>query len=192
MKAHETIKGRAGLRAKIIQDEVDCSPADNQDGGLFLISGHRDFYVPAPDEKDVRPDFADYVAEFGESHWVFPVEAYIHGGVSLALSGRGNFPDRQWDVSQCGAIFASKSEWPLRESAEKAARGLVEYWNQYLSGDVWGVVIEDRNGEHVDSCWGYYGLEYARQEAAEMLKQAEDDADRIPTLKAIGGEKGAA
>jgi hypothetical protein len=48
---------------------------------------------------------------------------------------------------------------------EKAAEGLVETWNQYLEGDIWYYEIVDEDGEHVDGCSGYYGLDDCIAEA---------------------------
>jgi hypothetical protein len=93
------------------------------------------------------------------------------------LAGEGNFPDRQWDVSTLGAVFASKEEWSTKEQARAAALCKVEEWNQYLSGDVWGYVIETEEGQHLDSCWGFYGRKYAEQEAQQALEYAQKNSD---------------
>jgi hypothetical protein len=81
-------------------------------------------------------------------------------------SGR-NFPDYNFDVSHVGAVFVSKKEWTDENKAYEAAQSLVETWNQYLSGDVYGIVREtyDKKKIQVDqkSCWGFYGYEYAKQ-----------------------------
>lgn len=41
-------------------------------------------------------------------------------------------------------------------------------FKQYLAGEVYGYVITDHKGEHVDSCWGFYGLDYCRAEARSV------------------------
>ncbi len=100
-----------------------------------------------------------------KKYHVFGLEAYIHSGVVLALSREGNFPDRQWDVSQLGAVFVAKSEWPTSAKARKMALSFIETWNEYLSGDVYGIVKETYNEAKeqldVDHCWGFYGHKYA-------------------------------
>jgi hypothetical protein len=163
------------LTYRIEQDTNATSPSAHEDTGLFIVAKHRDFTVPAPGEKRVPDSANEVVDRYKKTHWIFPLEAYIHGGVVLALSGEGNFPDRQWDVSQLGFVFVGKSEWRLSKHARKAALGKVEEWNQCLSGDVWGFIIEDENGKHVDSCWGFYGKEYCEQEAKSALQNALDN-----------------
>ena len=159
-----------GLTVKIEQEEYAQSPQEDMDTGLFLVANHRSFYVPEPGEKRIPDSANEVVDKYKKTHWVFPLEAYIHSGVRLALSGEGNFPDRQFDVSQLGFVFASKKEWRIQKSARKAALSLVERWNQYLSGDVWDWQVLDAEGKQLDSCGGCYGLEYAKGEATASAK----------------------
>ncbi len=163
---------KANLSYEIIQDQTAESPREWADTGLFLVANHRDFYVPEPGEKRVPESANEVVDKYSKTHWVFPIEAYIHSGVVLAFSQEGNFPDRRWDVSQLGFVFAAKEEWRLSKSARKAAAGLIATWNQYLSGDVWGYAIKDEEGATVDSCWGFYGREYCEEQAKEAMASA--------------------
>lgn len=163
------------MKLRIEQDTDAQSPAEWDNDGLFLIANHRDFFVP-PDKDTRHFDVQDEIDSRKPEYHVFLLEAYIHSGVVLALAGEGNFPDRQWDVSLLGAVFVSKKEWRLRKSARKAAESLIEEWNQYLSGDVYGCIVEDDDGNHIDSCWGFYGHEYAQQEGQRMLEYAQKHA----------------
>jgi len=96
------------------------------------------------------------------------------------LSNCGRFPDRQWDVSQLGAVFVSKKEFKRRDKARKMALGLVDTWNDYLSGNVYGYTVEDQAGNDFDSCWGFYGdydtkggcLDEARGVADHYIEEA--------------------
>jgi hypothetical protein len=160
-----------GIKINIYQDEYDESPNDWRNEELFLVAFHQQFSVEREgfsqqicaavankgineyDEKD-----ADAIQILKEYH-VFGLEAYIHSGVSFALSQEGNFPDRQWDVSQLGLVFVKKTEARLRTSARKLALGLIKTWNQYLSGEVYWYKVGD------ESLYGIYGLEYAIEEA---------------------------
>jgi len=174
-EAIETLKYE-GVTVQIFQDMDDEGPDKWGDDGLFLVAFHRDFCV---ERKDFDEDLCrsvmtdcldeydepwDYAKEVKKKYHVFGLEAYIHGGVALSLAHEGNFPDRQWDVSQLGCVFVSKKEWRLRKSAKKAAEGHIKTWNEYLRGDVYGYVAEDADGES-DSCWGFYGMEYVLEEA---------------------------
>lgn len=182
-----------GYKIKIEPDVCAKSPEEWRDDGLFLVGYHCDFWVEGPrvyhklpegvkrdkDDKGHLLFTKEEVIELfnnGMKHkyyYVFGLEAYIHSGVCLALSHEGNFPDRQWDVSQLGAVFVSKKEFKRKDKARKAALALLEEWNQYLSGDVWGYVAEDAEGRHIDSCWGFYGDE-GRKDAEQQARDSID------------------
>ena len=152
------------------RDEDAQSPREDGDTALFLVANHRQFYVPPPGMKRC-PEYAKEVVDmYKKTHWVFPLEAYIHSGVVLALGGEGNFPDRQWDVSQLGFVFVAKSEWRFNKKARKAAEALINSWNTYLSGDVWHWEILGEDGESLESCGGVYGEEEARKDATAASK----------------------
>ena len=148
-----------GKEIKIYQDDSCDSPDDWGDENVFLVGYHRDFEVRR--DNIISKDKA--IEIFGRKdwngYWIFGLEAYIHSGVVLALSYEGNYPDRRWDVSQLGLAFVSKKETRLRKTAKERAENLVQIWDQYLSGDVYGYDT-DR-----DSCWGYYGMEDCIEEA---------------------------
>ena len=59
---------------------------------------------------------------------------------------------------------------------EAVAKSVVDEWNQYLSGDVWGYVIKDEEGEEVDSCWGFYGMEDCEEQARDSATWHEEHA----------------
>jgi hypothetical protein len=166
----ETFK--VGDYSVTVEQDTDAqSPREDGDTGLFLVAKHRDFWVPAPGMKTIPEYRNEIVDTYKKTHHIFNLEAYIHSGVRLALSGEGNFPDRQWDVSQLGMVFASKKEWRLTKSARKAALALIETWNHYLSGDVWYIRILGDKNEELESCGGFIGsFDEAKKEATDMAK----------------------
>jgi len=182
----ETIQ-QGDLTIKIIQGCEAQSPEDEADDGLFIVTTRNRYFEVLHHGLDA----AKFLAQDGvkDRYWVFPLRAYIHSGVALSLTSGGQFSD-PWDSGQIGFVFAAKSEWKYerrntkkRNSAWKAASNHVETWNQYLSGDVYGVVVEDSAGEHIDSCWGFYGLDYAREEARAMAKNAAEDDAKIVRME---------
>lgn len=51
----------------------------------------------------------------------------------------------------------------------------IKDYNQYVTGQVYGIVVEDEDGDTIDSCWGYYDdnkLTYTLLEAESMLSAA--------------------
>lgn len=168
------------MQLRIEQDTNAQSPDEMSGGdtGAFLVGwDSRNFYVPPPGAKG-NFDPQQVINDYRKTHHIYMLEAYIHSGVRLALMNEGNFCDRQWDVSSnIGAIFLSKSEWKTKGvKALKYARAMVQEWNDYLCGDVWGYIIEDDEGHHIDSCWGFYGREYCEQEGRAALAHAQKHA----------------
>jgi hypothetical protein len=159
-----------GLKIKIFNDEYPQSPEEWGDENLFLVGYNREFYVESKlfnkeqviellqGKNDPNYD-AQYAKEINKEYFIFPLEAYIHSGVRLYLSA-GCGVDRAWDVSDVGAVFVHKGKEfgnPTKEGARKYALGLIEEWNDYLSGNVYGYQIEDKEGQCIESGWGYYG-----------------------------------
>ena len=160
---------RNGLSISIHQDEVYESPEAWVDDGLFLVGYHKDFYVD--NSVITKEELIDYAngeeITQTEKYHIFWLEAYIHSSVRLALRKEGPFPDRKWDVSQVGAVLVSKEECPEEADARNGALGLIDTWNNYLSGEVYGYTIENGAGDELESCWGFYG-DYE----AEALEEA--------------------
>lgn len=125
-----------GYRILIKPDEFAGSPDSWSDDGLFLIYNHRDFCIRKTgfDPEDIYNNPEEY-----SDFYIFPVEAYIHSGVRLSLFNGAK--TCRWDSSVSGYVIADKNEF-TEDAAVKAAEGLIEYWNDYLSEYVWGYIVE--------------------------------------------------
>ena len=110
---------------------------------------------------------------------VIPMFAYIHSGVSLSLSSfYGRLPQghAEFDSGRAGTVIVRRKKMleefggkiftqKLKERAYKIAEGDINTYNQYFMGDVYGYVVD----EDGDSCYGYYGMEYAIEEAKSVV-----------------------
>ena len=95
---------------------------------------------------------------------LLPVYMYEHGGITISTTP---FSCR-WDSGQVGVIYTNikrmqdmghkwkKWSEKRREKAREWLRGEIEVFDQYIRGDVYGLIIEE-DGEEIDSCWGFYG-----------------------------------
>jgi hypothetical protein len=176
----ERVNLKRGYYAEIEEDPDPQSPDDWGNTDMFLIYDHRDFTVEREgfDAQAVfehwheckEAMFVALDAELFDGYYVLPVFAYIHSGVALSLSKSGYPFDCPWDVSFKGFALVQKNEHVLTmEKAREMARMLVDEWNVYLSGNVYGYTLFDKKGKEVDSCWGYYGIESAKEAAAEAI-----------------------
>lgn len=109
-----------------------------------------------------------------------PIYAYIHSGIALSTSRTGQFAD-PWDSGQLGYIYVTKEKIrenfckkklskKIIERALECLEGEIETYNQFLSGDVYGYMVQDEKGETVESCWGFYGEEAAKEEGKSMME----------------------
>src|SRR5574343_1600293 len=104
---------------------------------------------------------------------ILPLYLYDHSGLSISTGAFGD----PWDSGHVGYIYMTRAtvvkEFGAfgeveREQAKKLLKCEVEEYDQYLTGDVWGVIIEERDPveededawTEVDSCWGFYGYGY--------------------------------
>ena len=109
---------------------------------------------------------------------VLPVYAYIHSGVALNTTGFSC----PWDSGQSGFIYENKAEIrkefgvkrispKLRKQVENRMKAEIEVFSKYLNGEVYGFVIEDEQGEEVDSCWGFFGDNWKTNGMADYVPE---------------------
>ena len=97
---------------------------------------------------------------------ILPLYLFDHSGLSISTGGFSC----PWDSGQVGYIYCEKShgiaECGDEETALKRLESEVSIYDDYLSGNVYGFVIEEcetcetcehEEWEHVDSCFGFYG-----------------------------------
>lgn len=126
-----------------------------------------------------------------------------------------------WDTSSIGYIYCSlkkaQEEWgtedskakgwggeasytlapdgtkrTLREATTLYLEGEVEEYDQYLTGQVYGYIVEAEDGEE-DSCWGFFGdLKYVKEEAEssadwqnERMAKADEEAALVEREKEL-------
>ena len=121
-------------------------------------------------------------AEVDKVAVVLPLYLYDHSGITIWCSPFSC----PWYSGQVGFIYVTlesiRSKYKtravtrkIRAQAESVLRAEVDTYGDYLTGQVYGYVVEDSDGEQRDSCWGFYGLDYCKQEATESAKGARAD-----------------
>jgi len=167
---------------EIVSDEYPFNPRTEWDHVSTMVCFHRRYDLG---DDDHGYSFGDY------SSWdelksqlikdgaraILPVYMLDHG--QLAISTK-DFRD-PWDSGQIGFIFMTAEEirtnFMVKRVTEKVVERAYELldaevkeYNAYLSGDVWGFVIKDHNGDEVESCWGFYGYDWCQKEAEFTLE----------------------
>ena len=116
------------------------------------------------------------MAEVEKVAILLPLYLYDHSGITMRCHSFAC----PWDSGQVGWIYAPlekvRKEYSCKAVTAKirakvitALESEVSTYDEYITGQVYGFIIEaptqDENGESLDSCWGFYGLEYVIEEA---------------------------
>jgi len=171
-------------------DDYDSmNPREEYDNVGTMYCEHGRYSLGDKDAEDIRDEDGNLPKK---GYVILPLYLYDHSGITMS-TGRFSCP---WDSGQVGYIYASREtilkEWggkskiltkKIREQAIKYLEGEVETYDQYLTGDVWGVcydtfinVADSMDDEpeweidEDDACWGYFGSEYAEQELKDNME----------------------
>jgi len=117
-----------------------------------------------------------------------PLYLYDHSGITMRTSPF----ECPWDSGQVGYIWVTKQHvrrefdvkrvtQKVEEKAIKFLRDEVYMYDLHIRGEVYGYVTEDEKGEHLDSCWGFYGdpNEYMVEEAKGNIDYATKEQDGL-------------
>lgn len=164
-----------GAKHVIIEQDMDPSinPVTDNDNLFYLHSNITQEFCANESQKDypglpITEILGEYKPE--EDAFIFPVAAYIHGGIALSLGNGSHFPDQRWDVTRkaawmwtdkkrfcelCGEqnwmhVYDKESrEWrPAKDRDEfveylrMEARSLLNEWQKWSDGEVYGYRTE--------------------------------------------------
>jgi len=162
------------------------SPHDECPGAKLVLHGGRNYSFP----NDAGIDFGEFEGwsavadELAKRHgaiMVTPVWVYDHSGIALKAGTRTYPFSDQWDSAQVGFAYITQETYKAcvgkryvgRPSQYKRAaeliRAEVETYGQYVNGECYGYVIEDADGEVIDSCGGYIGFDAVTEAANEYI-----------------------
>lgn len=168
-------KTKDGFVARYLVQDLNPMAPNEGDSPTVLVNYHRQFWV---EEKKVitKEECIQWYREGTcpqmKTHWIFPLTCLIHSGVALSLNRSFMEDPGGWDTSHVGLVLSLKEIYKTEAKAMKAAECLIEEWNQYLSGDVYGIARENYDSKKSrldhDSVWGFYGYDYALSELAQL------------------------
>jgi hypothetical protein len=135
-----------------------------------------------------RPDPREWSTKFDE--WHEEIETEYPGAIIVPrYDGDGArdglyvlTPDeirREWSCQRISAKTRAQATASLQAQADE--------YHEWARGHVYGYVIEDDEGNHLDSCWGFIGWEWVQEaakeeaeyHAAEISKQRADAVAEI-------------
>ena len=175
-----------GLTVKIHYDEDARNPRTEFDnlGTIVGWANHR--YCLSDRQLNVAGRTpAEIVAELQEddARLILPFWYSPQGGLSLGEAGDEEGIE-DGDGVICVTAEGLRGEYDTTRISAKAierattvVRGEVDEYSAYLRGDVYGFAVLDADGEHLDSCWGFYERDYCEARATEAAEyQAEQVA----------------
>ena len=194
-ESYETIE-REGFVGKIFQDDCDFeTPRDWDNLGKMICwtkrynLGDVKLLENYSESKECKlQNLTDYCngwdeieevlkKEFG-AVVILPLFLYDHSGISMRTFSHGQHAG--WDGGYVGFIYATKADIlkeysvkritkAIKTKVEKILTSEVETYSQYLEGDVYCFTVEDADGETVESCGGFYGMESAKDEVNSQI-----------------------
>lgn len=193
--ADDSIVGQKGeLVARVVHDDDPQNPREAFDHEGVMVCFHNRYNLG--DKHDwVLTDWDELQTQLIDqgAKTILPLYLYDHSGLRIkvgSFQGLLSQGHAEFDSGQVGFIYHKGAR------KEKQLRAEVEEYDQYLRGDIWGVVIEhpctceacgDAHKEVLDSCFGYYGHEFAVKEAKSMLKacasKPKDSGREVPLIE---------
>ena len=110
---------------------------------------------------------------------VMPLYCYEHSNITISLqSFAGKLPQGhyEFDSGQVGFVVIRRKKMleefgkkvftaKLKKRAREIAEAEVKTFDAYLRGNIYGYIVDDDG----DSCWGYYNIEDAIEDAKNMI-----------------------
>lgn len=186
----------AGCTIRIIQDSDASNPRDDYDhlGKMILFPNRKyisfneyDKYVDARDfeqtlrslawnatkadamEDEYRVSMGHVMRCVNKHYVIIPVDRDRYSGMSSRGVNVGDCDDH-CDGFILFPVADLTKEGIDREQATRNLECEIEEYAAWATGDCYGYVIEDRDGNELDSCWGFCGMEYAIESAKESAK----------------------
>lgn len=163
-----------------------------------MICLHNRYYLGDPHEYRANDhtgwaDLEQHILRHHPGAVLLPLYMMDHSGLSISISDATfrAFDPQAWDWGQVGFIYASaeairdafgakRITRRLREQVEDVLRADVADYDLYLRDEAYCYVVEDDEGQVVDSCCGLLGYDHALQEAriaAESVERVRQAAE---------------
>ena len=175
MQPFETIDTTDNHRVSIYFDE-HCESPREWENQTTLLCFHNN-YVLGDKNPYNAANFNDW-ADFEETLFaedydvVVPLYLYDHSGISISTKPFSC----GFDSGQVGFAVMKLEEDCSVEYALELIENEVEYYDEYLRGNVFGFIKTDIiTGKEVDSCWGFIGSSHEESGLFDHAGIAEED-----------------
>jgi len=156
-------------RLKIVPEGDSSNPRTEFDNLGTMVCWHGRYTLGDVQPKSRPGDYMESEGISDETHVILPLYLYDHSGITISTSPFSC----PWDSGRVGFIYAKRgAEDTTDERLERYLKGEVDTYDAYISGEVYGFVLEravpfkkergdGKVTEGVDwdeecSCWGFY------------------------------------
>ncbi len=147
---------------KIYQEDAPMNPREEWDNFGKMICWHKDYILGDKHKWDLE-DFQEYLQKNHKKIICLDLYLYDHSGITISTKPFSC----PWDSGQVGYIYTTYEDIRKEYNTKKVTKEIkekvlallkseVEIYDRYLTGQVYGFVVEDNKGEVIDSCWGYF------------------------------------
>jgi len=172
----------ANKSVKVYFDPEPLNPRKEWDNGTIIVHWHPRYDLGDKRiERCTSEELEVQCAEEGDMILaILPLYLYDHSGLSVST---GAF-SCMWDSGQVGWVYITQSKSDemgfggyTSEQLENVIRSDVKSYDDYLTGQVFGYEVIGKDGDHLDSCWGYVGCaKECMEDAKAAAEHAEDPA----------------
>jgi hypothetical protein len=170
MEVYKQVKNENGV-LKIVYDTFASNPREMHDNLGIMVCYHGRYILGDKSFNPSNYNGWDEVlkGECGNPNEIIylPLYLYDHSGITISTTPFSC----KWDSGQVGWIYVTKEqirkEYGVKRVTKKVIEEVlkilvseVEEYDYYLKGEVFGYIIEDNEGNEIDSSYGYYGYDF--------------------------------
>ena len=145
---------------KVLQDDDPQNPREEWDNLGKMICFHHRYKLGDKHNFSDSEELMEFLKKRKDILWL-PLFLYDHSGITMNTRGFSC----PWDSGQVGIIYMEKSVYceafgkkrVNKKHVYDILRSEVSVYDDFLTGNVYGFVVEEYGEEVIDSCWGYFG-----------------------------------
>lgn len=159
----------------ILRNNDVCNDPRDWDNLGTMVCWHNRYCLGDKHKFGTPQDFKDFLEK--EDDFIYlPLYLYDHSGITISTN---SFHDI-WDSGKVGWIYTTKEIIKKDQNVEKITDALivkvkdilrseVKVYDQYLTGDVYGFSVEDKDGNVLEDEYGFFGENFEENGLKEAL-----------------------